>query len=114
MQRLYSTSNIHLIFPEKSFYVFAKLWAILIRVIDINIGYLIPVIPKKSGERDIVTILCKQSSTVRAHFFRQIKSRVICAIGYKFAVMTFRTTPMRREGVDFRNASHGRDKGSTD
>ena len=77
-QRLYSTSNIHLIFPEKSFYVFAKLWAIFIRVIDINIGYLIPVIPKKSGERDIVTILDERRAADRAGLVRQV---VAAAIG---------------------------------
>ena len=74
------------------------------REIEVDIRYLISIEPKEYGKGDIMTVLIKRRSALRAFLVRQVESAAYGAVSEELAPVAFGADVVRRQWIDFRNA----------
>ena len=72
----------------------------LAREVEVDIGRFVSLEAEEGFKRDFVAVAFHFLAALGAFLNRKVKARAVFAVKEKFAVLTFHTVIMRREGVN--------------
>ena len=95
-------------FTEKDFRILMRRRLLLAGEVKVDIRRFVAVETEERLERYVVPVTAHFFSAFRADFVRQIEAGTDASVGYKLAVLAFRTDIVRRQGIYLGDIEHRR------